>query len=434
MQERGKWGRADEANSLRHGDRQDYTSSDVANWKERLTTANRADQDFLLTTPDSQAMNLHLATTAREIAVPESLRDSLIDAILKEIYEYDVLTELLKRPKVTTVWVLGNIGVEYAEGGKIKPYEKKFGSVEDLYRFIEKKLAGTTYHYARNIPEIDAILADGSRFHIMQGSAGVSKMGGDGKALTRRMPILTIRRFIYPYRLDEIVYDNRMRTYLEWLPQLGEPFVIAGNQGAGKTTLLNAMTAHIPSQFRLITIEEAPEMQPLYSGITLRLWNQGELDDFHFMSMIKNTRASLRMTGDVMTVGEIRDEGANWEYLRTTNVGLFLTATTLHANSARDAIFRLQTLGLAAESHPHEETVLDMIARGVSHVIYLKREGEHMGIQEVIELTGIKNGEIQMRTVFERDIVTGETVFHGLSDRVKAKAMRAGLPLQVFAS
>ena len=57
-----------------------------------------------------------------------------------------------------------------------------------------------------------------------------------------------------------------------------------------------------------------------------------------------------------------------------------------------------------------------------------------MGIQEVIELTGIKNGEIQMRTVFERDIVTDETVFHGLSDRVKAKAMRAGLPLQVFAS
>ena len=256
--------------------------------------------------------------------------------------------------------------------------------------------------------------------------------GPDGKALTRRMPILTIRRFIYPYRLDEIVDNLQLRTYLEWLAQLGESFVIAGNQGAGKTTLLNAMTATIPTRFRLITIEEAPEMQPLYNGIALRLWNRGELTGSNFVNMIKNTRATLRMTGDVMMVGEIRDEGANWEYLRTTNVGLFLTATTLHANSARDAIFRLKTLGLAAEGHPHEETVLDMIARGVSHVIYLKREGEHMGIQEVAELAGLENGEIQMRTVFERDIVTGETVFHGLSDRVKAKAIRVGLPVAVF--
>ncbi len=434
MQE-SKWGQSDDTNALRRdGHRSREESKDFATWKERLAAANRADQHFLMTMPDKQAMNLHLATTAREIEVPETLREPMIDTILKEIYEYDVLTELLKRPKVTTVWVLGDVGIEYAEGGKMKQYEKKFGSMEDLYRFMEKKLSGTTYRYARNIPEIDAILADGSRFHIMQGSAGVSMQGPDGNALTRRMPILTIRRFIYPYRLDEIVDDSRLHTYLKWLPQLGESFVIAGNQGAGKTTLLNAMTAPIPTRFRLITIEEAPEMQPLYSGFTLRLWNQGEHDDFHYVNMIKNTRATLRMTGDVMVVGEIRDEGTTWEFLRITNIGLFLTATTLHADSARDAIFRLMTLGIASPHHPPEKTVLDMIARGVSHVIYLKREGEHMGIQEVAELIGIEHGEIQMRTVFERDIVTGETAFYGLSDRFQAKAMRAGLSLQVFAS
>ncbi len=428
------WGKADETNALRHGHRSTADAKDFSTWKERLTEANRADQHFLMTTPDEQAMNLHLATTAREIGVPESLREPIIDSMLKEIYGYGVLTELISRPKVTTFWIYGDFRIEYAEGGKIKTYEKRFGSLEEVYRFMEKKLSGTNYRYARNIPEINAILADGSRFHIMQGSAGISVMGEDGKALTRRMPLLTIRRFTYPYRLDEIVKDVRLRTYLEWLSALGESYVIAGNQGAGKTTLLNAMTAHIPARFHLIILEESPEMQPLFSGIASRLWNQGEIDDFHFMNMIKNTVATLRMTGDVMINGEIRDENTTWEFLRITNVGLFLTATTLHANSARDAIFRLKTLGMAAAHHPPEETVLDMVARGVSHVIYLRREGEHMGIQEVAELTGFEHGKIQMRTVFERDIVTGETVFHGLSDRIKVKASLAGLPLQVFAS
>ncbi len=419
--------RADESNLLRRQHHHVSISKDEQEWKQRLANANRADQDFLMTTPDEQAMNLHLTTTAREIGVPESLREQIIEAILKDIYGYSILTELKLRPKVTTIWAYGDDRIEYAEGGKIKTYEYRFQSIEEVYRFIEKKLSGTTYKYARNIPEIDAILADGSRFHIMQGSAGISVRDADGRALTRRMPLLTIRQFVYPYRLDEMVKDKQLRTYLEWLPQLGEPFVIAGNQGAGKTTLLNAMTAFVPTRYHLITIEEAPEMQPLFKGVVVRLWNQGEINEFHFVSMIKNTRASLRMTGDVMTIGEIRDEDTTWEYLRITNIGLYLTATTLHADNVQDTIFRLMTLGIASKPHPPQKTVLDMIARGVSHVIYLRREGEYMGIQEVAELTGYEQDEIQLRTVFERDIVTGETYFHGLSERMKAKAIRAGM-------
>ena len=430
--EKNNWGRKDESNAMHRPQRDTTESQTVTEWKNRLIESNRTDQHFLSTIPDEHAMNLHLATTARKIGVPESLRELIIDSILKDIYQYGVLTELTVRPKVTTIWVYGDFRIEYAESGKIKTYERQFSSVEEVYEFIEKKLSGTTYRYARNIPELNAILADGSRFHIMQGSAGISVMGEDGKALTKRMPLLTIRRFAYPYHLDEIVKDGRLRTYLEWLPLLGESYVIAGNQGAGKTTLLNAMTAHIPTQFHLIIIEESPEMQPLFIGVTSRLWNQGEVDDFHFVNMIKNTVATLRMTGDVMINGEIRDENTTWEFLRITNVGLFLTATTLHANSARDAIFRLKTLGTAAVHHPPEETVLDMIARGVSHVIYLRREGEHMGIQEVAELTGFEHGKIQMRTVFERDIVTGDTTFYGLSERMKAKSIHAGLPVRVF--
>lgn len=416
-----------EENLLRRGHH--LASHDEAEWKKRLTEANRRDQDFLMTVPDEQAMNLHLSTVAREIGVPDSVRERLIDSILKDIYDYSVLAELKIRPKVTTIWVYGNEGIEYVEAGTIKSYNRRFTEIEDIYRFIEKKLSGTTYRYARNIPEVDAILADGSRFHIMQGSAGISVTGSDGRALSRRMPLLTIRQFVYPYRLDELIPDLQLRTYLEGLFQLGESVVIAGNQGAGKTTHLNALTAFIPKRYHLITIEEAPEMQPLFKGVVVRLWNQGDVSDFHFVNMIKNTRATLRMTGDVMIVGEIRDENTVWEYLRITNVGLFLTATTLHANSARDAIFRLKTLGIAAEHHPPEETVMDMIARGVSHVLYLRRDGEHMGIEEVAEVTGLERGEIQMRTVFERDIETGKTTFHGLSERMKIKAMKAGLSL-----
>jgi pilus assembly protein CpaF len=430
IKRKSNWDASDEKNLLHRGQRDNISNQDEQEWKLRLIEANRADQEFLATTPGPSDMNLHLSQLAREIGVPEEFRDRLIENILEDIYDYGILSELKKNPKATTIWVYGDHSVEYAESGEIKLYNKHFASNEEVYQFAEKKLTGTTHRYARNIPEIDAILADGSRFHIMQGSAGISRIHEDGKSYTSRMPLLTIRQFAYPYKLSYLVKDAQMRTYLEWLPQLGEATVIAGNQGSGKTTHLNALTEFIPLDLHVITIEEAPEMQPLFRGIAVRLWNQGEISEFNFVNMIKNTRATLRMTGDVMMIGEIRDEDATWEYLRITNVGLHWTATTLHANSANDAVFRLVTLGMASITHPPRETVVDMISRGVSHVVYLKRKGKHMGIQEIAELTGVVNGEIQLRTVFEQNIETKEVKFHGLSDRIREKAKLVGLPVE----
>ncbi|PWI56571.1 ATPase, T2SS/T4P/T4SS family [Sulfoacidibacillus thermotolerans] len=401
------------------------TSKEVAAWKERLVTENKRDQEFLSTLPKEQEMEIQLAKIARKIGVPDTLRAPIIEELLEDIYEYGVLTELKSRPKVTTIWVAGNEWIEYAEGGKIKTYPKRFASIEEVYRFIEKKLAGTSFRYARNIPEIDAILADGSRFHVMQGSAGVSRTGTEQRV--KRIPLLTIRLFSYPYALHEIVTDNRLRTYLEWLPKLGASFVIAGNQGAGKTTTLNAMSAFVSPDHRLILIEEAPEMQPLFPSSVIRLWNQGELGNVHFVNMIKNNRATLRMGGDVMMIGEIRDEDTLWEFLRISNVGLHLVAATLHANSAQDALLRMQNLGMAVAHHPPRSTVADMIQRGISHVIFLRREAEHMGIEEVLEITGQARGQVIGRTVFSRDVRTGEVTFHGLSKEMKERAMKKGV-------
>lgn len=420
-----KWGvaREEEENLLR-GHRASMTQQERETWKNRLMADNRRDQEFLFTLPKEQEMEIQLAKIARKIGVPDTLRTPIIEELLEDIYEYGVLTELKSRPKVTTIWVAGDEWIEYAEGGKIKTYPKRFASTEEVYRFVEKKLAGTSFRYARNIPEIDAILADGSRFHVMQGSAGVSRAGTEQRV--KRIPMLTIRLFSYPYALHEIVTNNHLRTYLELLPKLGASFIIAGNQGAGKTTLLNAMSAFVSPHHRMILIEEAPEMQPLFPSPVIRLWNQGEIGNVHFVNMIKNNRATLRMAGDVMIIGEIRDEDTLWEFLRISNVGLHLVATSLHANSAQDALSRMQNLGMAVAHHPPRSTVADMIQRGISHVIFLRRDGEHMGIEEVLEITGQARGQVTGRTVFSRDVRTGEVKFYGLSKEMTERARKQG--------
>ena len=278
------------------------------------------------------------------------------------------------------------------------------------------------FRYARNIPEIDTILPDGSRFHIMQGSAGISEKNEQGFSLTRKIPLLTIRLFSYPYDLTELVKDKKMLAYLSALPKSGHSMIVSGNQGAGKTTLLNALIGRSSHNAHVIIIEEAPEMQPQNDGYCVRLWNQGDKNDFFYVDMIRNTKATLRMTGDVMIIGEIRDENTLWEFLRISNVGLSYVATTIHSNSAADTLSRLISLGIAVSHHPPREAVVDLIRRGISHIIHLRREGSLLGIDEIVEIEydqeQIENtSSIRYRTVFKRD-EHGNYTFHKLSDRV----------------
>ena len=258
----------------------------------------------------------------------------------------------------------------------------------------------------------------------MQGSSGISEKNEQGFSLTRKMPLLTIRLFAYPYRLEELVKDKKMLAYLSALPKSGLSFIISGNQGAGKTTLLNAMVGHSDTNAHIIIIEEGPEMQPQGDGYCVRLWNQGDKNDFFYVDMIRNTKATLRMTGDVMIIGEIRDESTLWEFLRISNVGLSYVATTIHSNSASDTLSRLVSLGIAVNHHPPREAVVDLIHRGISHIIHLRRQGSMIGIDEIIEIEHndkqvdrASSLAIPCRTVFKRE-KDGNYTFHGLSNRV----------------
>lgn len=387
------------------------------------------DDDFLLTSPDFETMELQLSKLAIQLRIAENIRNLAIKNVLDDFYDYSVIADLKKRPKVTTIWVYGDRAIEYAENGLIKTFEKKFQSMDDLYTFIEKKMSITSFRYARNIPEIDTILPDGSRFHIMQGSSGISKKNEKGIALTSKMPILTIRLFSYPYQLQEIINDNKLLTYLSYLPKANQSFLVSGNQGSGKTTLLNAIVGHTKKNCRLIIIEEAPEMQPNSDNIIIRLWNQGELNDFFYVNMIKNTRATLRMTGDAMIIGEIRDEETSWEFLKTSNTGLSFVASSIHANSAQDAPFRLLSLCLASPHHPPKEAILDFIHRGITHFIHLHREGDHKGIEEVVEVVGTNIHDIELRTVFKRNPSGGFDYF-GLSNKMKNTFVSANLSIR----
>ncbi|ACV60137.1 ATPase, T2SS/T4P/T4SS family [Alicyclobacillus acidocaldarius] len=403
----------------------------IESYKRALLQELSRETDFLSQVPDRTAMAWQLATLSRRVNIPTEVQRTVIDAILADVYDYSILTELKARPKVTTIWVAGDRWVEYREGGVIKRWHRRFENLEDVYRFIEHKLTGTPFRYARNVPEIDAILSDGSRFHVKQGPCGITVEAGEGRRVVQTLPLITIRQFVYPYPLRELVKDPWLYKYLSLLPLLGESLLVTGAQESGKTTMLNALTAFLPP-CRLIIIEEAPEMQPQHPD-TIRLWSRGVVGTQGYVSMAQNLKASLRMTGDAMLVGEVRDPEVLWIFLEMANLGLIWVATTLHASSAEDALLRVRMLGISAPPRPAEDTVAYQLARGITHVIHLERNGEYRGVVEVREITGFENGRILSRPVFVRDARTGDFIFHGVSERFKAKALAQGVSLEGLA-
>lgn len=337
-----------------------------------------------------------LAEYGREAYLPIMERTRLRDEIFYGIRGLDVIEELLKDDTVTEIMINGYKTIFYEKGGNLYLWEKQFSSEERLYDVIQKIAAGANRVVNEASPIADTRLADGSRVNIVLPPASL-----DG-------PAVTIRKFSkVPYTMERLMelgaITEEAGTYMELAVKQKKNIFISGGTGSGKTTFLNALSAYIPSTERVITIEDAAELQiqsiPNLVRLEVRKANSEGCSAVSVRDLIKT---ALRMRPSRIIVGEVRGAEA-LDMLQAMNTGHEGSLSTGHANSAEDMLSRLETMVLQGSDIPLY-AVRKQIASAIDIFVQLARRSDgSRGVVQICENDGLQGEEIRLRPVFDSE-------------------------------
>ena len=320
-------------------------------------------------------------------------RTQLVSDIIDEMLGLGPIEPLLKDPTVSDILVNTHQQVYVERFGQIEPTAVKFKDAKHLLRIIDKIVSRVGRRVDESQPMVDARLADGSRVN-----AAVPPVAVDG-------PLLSIRKFArIPLDVPKLIEIGTMT------PELGELLravvqsrlnvLISGGTGTGKTTVLNALSSFISGKERIITIEDAAELQlqqPHVARLETRPANIEGKGEIAQRELVKN---ALRMRPDRIIVGEVR-AGEAFDMLQAMNTGHDGSMTTIHANSCRDALSRLeQMIGMAGLDLPIR-SMRKQIASAIQVVIQLQRFAD--GRRRLVsfhEITGMEGDVISMQEIF----------------------------------
>ena len=320
--------------------------------------------------------------------------------VFNSLRKLDVLQDLLEDEEITEIMINGYDAIFLEKHGKLFRSDRQFSSEEKLYDVIQQIVAANNRIVNEMSPIVDCRLSDGSRVNIVLPPASV-----EGS-------ILSIRRFPkHPIRMRDLIaigsLSREMADFLQVLVVSGCNVFISGGTGSGKTTFLNALTEFVPSGERVVTIEDAAELQPIGIANLVRLEaRDANLEGKLRISIRDLVRTSLRMRPDRVIVGECRGEEA-LEVLQAMNTGHDGSLSTGHANSCRDMIARLETMVLMGMELP-VAAIRSQIASGIDIFVHLGRlKDRSRKVLEIAEVTGMVDGEVQLATLYEF-VQTGE--------------------------
>jgi pilus assembly protein CpaF len=330
---------------------------------------------------------------AERMAASEEERNAVVESVMDELVGLGPLEPLLKDPTVSDVLVNGCERVFVERAGKLVPVDVRFRDDRHLTHTIQRIVARIGRRIDESSPMVDARLPDGSRVNAV-----IPPLAIDG-------PALSIRRFgSRPLSAQDLVRNGaispEMLDYLYSAVRARRTILITGGTGAGKTTLLNALSSFIPTDERIITVEDAAELrldQPHVVRLESRPQNLEGKGEVSIRDLVRN---ALRMRPDRIVVGEVR--GAEvLDMLQAMNTGHEGSLSTIHANNTRDAVSRLTTmLGMAGTAFT-EETMKTLIARAIHVVVHVARlqDGKRR-VTGISEITGQMGATIQMHDVF----------------------------------
>ena len=361
-------------------------------------------------------------------------RHRLFEQISAEILGFGPLQPLLEDETITEVMVNGAKNIYIERGGRIHRVPFSFESDDHVMRIIDRIVAPMGRRIDESSPYVDARLPDGSRVNAV--IPPISLVG----------PVITIRKFFKnPITIEQLIqFGTITPEALQFLKACVESrlnIVISGGTGSGKTTLLNILSQFIPNDERIVTIENAAELQLRQEHVVTLESRPPNIEGRGEVTIRQLVINALRMRPDRIIVGEIRDEAA-LDMLQAMNTGHDGSMTTAHSNSPRDTLARIETMALMAGMELPVRAVREQIASAIDLVIHQERlrDGTRK-IVNITEVSGMEGDVITMTDIFvfeqsgyEESKVIGRLRPTGLRPKFIDKIEASGihLPASIF--
>jgi pilus assembly protein CpaF len=320
-------------------------------------------------------------------------RERLIDEVLDETFGFGPLEVLLKDPTISDIMINGPQKVYVERRGKMEKTEVKFRDNEHLLQIIDRIVSKVGRRVDETSPMVDARLPDGSRFNAI-----IPPLALDG-------PTVSIRRFgSNPLKLEDLLnykaFTPEMAMLMEACIKARLNIVISGGTGCGKTTLLNTLSSFIPGEERVITIEDAAELQLQQDHIVRLETRPPNIEGKGAILCRDLVKNALRMRPERIIIGECRG-GETLDMLQAMNTGHSGSMTTLHANTPRDAQARMETMIMMSGLDLPIKAMRQQISSAVDLIIQANRlQGGPRKITSITEVMGMEQDMIIMQEVF----------------------------------
>jgi len=405
--------------------------------KARLhrTLINRMDLTKLSTlTPDqihAEVSRLAEAVLAQE-AMPLSVseRERLVSDVQHELFGLGPLEPLLADPTISDILVNAHSTIYVERRGKIEPTNVRFKDDEHLMRVIERIVSSVGRRIDESSPMVDARLQDGSRVNAI-----IPPLSIDG-------PVLSIRRFgSDPLKMSSLIEFKALTKDIADMLQMTVTarlnVLISGGTGAGKTTLLNALSAYIPETERIVTIEDSAELQLQQPHVVRLETRPPNIEGRGEVTQRDLVRNALRMRPDRIVIGEVRG-GEAIDMLQAMNTGHDGSLTTIHANTPRDALSRLETMIQMTGMRLSDRAMRQQIASALNLVVQVARMSDgSRRVTSISEVTGMEGETITMQEIFQYErtgvdkdgIVQGRFRPTGIRPRFAERLKACGLQL-----
>ncbi len=327
------------------------------------------------------------------LVISRAERVRLFDQVMAEVLGYGPIEPLLADDTVTEIMVNGPQAIYVERRGKIQKTALTFESEEHLFRIIERIVTPLGRRVDEASPMVDARLPDGSRVNIT--IPPISLVG----------PVLTIRKFSrIPFTAEDLrAFGTVTHEFLQFAQACIEArlnIIISGGTGSGKTTLLNVLSAFIPHDERIITIEDAAELQLNQEHVVTLESRPPNIEGRGRITIRDLLINALRMRPDRIIIGEVRG-GEALDMLQAMNTGHDGGLNTLHANTARDALRRLETMVLMAGMELPLRAIREQVASAIDCVIHLARMRDGVRrVVQVAEVQGMEGDVIVMQDIY----------------------------------